>query len=394
MGSNSITGTGQGSAEGPLRGRTLDSIIKVLDSDKHIIFSIVGEDIVFGGSTLSISGYSGFSGTSGYSGRSGTSGYSGFSGSGISGTSGFSGISGAMGVAGDDGQSGFSGVSGISGVSGASGTSGGSGISGFSGAGVSGISGFSGASGVSGDMGLGGDSGYSGTSGTSGRSGFSGTSGFSGNNGSDGASGIVGASGVSGFSGMSGLSGAAPATVVIGPVSSTDNAIVRFDGTTGVLVQNSSATLSDSGELTLAKEHINSGSFSTAEDAESFNAVLRNSTSDGSQTELFINGSSTRLTLPNDTTWGFEVRVAARRTDSDGESAYFIFTGCIDRNTDASSTSLVGTVNSNIVARDSSAWAVAVDNDNTNGSLRVRVTGEAAKTIYWVGYVRIINVTG
>jgi hypothetical protein len=39
---------------------------------------------------------------------------------------------------------------------------------------------------------------------------------------------------------------------VVGPASSTDNAVTRFDGTTGKLVQNSNATLSDTGTLTLS----------------------------------------------------------------------------------------------------------------------------------------------
>ena len=37
---------------------------------------------------------------------------------------------------------------------------------------------------------------------------------------------------------------------VVGPASSTDNAIARWDGTTGKLLQNSSATLDDSGNFT------------------------------------------------------------------------------------------------------------------------------------------------
>ena len=36
---------------------------------------------------------------------------------------------------------------------------------------------------------------------------------------------------------------------VVGPASATDNAVVRFDGTTGELIQNSNATLSDAGTL-------------------------------------------------------------------------------------------------------------------------------------------------
>ena len=39
---------------------------------------------------------------------------------------------------------------------------------------------------------------------------------------------------------------------VIGPASATDNAITRFDGTTGKLIQNSNATIDDSGNLTAA----------------------------------------------------------------------------------------------------------------------------------------------
>lgn len=37
---------------------------------------------------------------------------------------------------------------------------------------------------------------------------------------------------------------------VVGPASATDNAVTRFDGTTGKLVQNSNATIDDSGNLT------------------------------------------------------------------------------------------------------------------------------------------------
>ena len=37
---------------------------------------------------------------------------------------------------------------------------------------------------------------------------------------------------------------------VVGPGSSTDDALVKYDGTTGKLVQNSNATLTDAGTLT------------------------------------------------------------------------------------------------------------------------------------------------
>lgn len=41
-----------------------------------------------------------------------------------------------------------------------------------------------------------------------------------------------------------------------GPTASTDNALARFDGTTGSLIQNSTAILSDAGKLTLTSEEI------------------------------------------------------------------------------------------------------------------------------------------
>ena len=46
--------------------------------------------------------------------------------------------------------------------------------------------------------------------------------------------------------------GGAGGSVVSGPASSTDNAFTRFDGTTGKLLQNSTATLGDAGEAVFA----------------------------------------------------------------------------------------------------------------------------------------------
>lgn len=46
---------------------------------------------------------------------------------------------------------------------------------------------------------------------------------------------------------------------VLGPASSTDNAIARFDGTTGKLVQNSTTTISDEGNISVAPTWNNAG---------------------------------------------------------------------------------------------------------------------------------------
>lgn len=47
------------------------------------------------------------------------------------------------------------------------------------------------------------------------------------------------------------IGGGAGTGDVVGPNSATDNALTRFDGTTGKLVQNSNATLDDDGNLSL-----------------------------------------------------------------------------------------------------------------------------------------------
>jgi hypothetical protein len=50
--------------------------------------------------------------------------------------------------------------------------------------------------------------------------------------------------------GIAGPPGPAGAGDVDGPASSTDNAVARFDGTTGKLIQNSVVTISDTGAVT------------------------------------------------------------------------------------------------------------------------------------------------
>lgn len=51
---------------------------------------------------------------------------------------------------------------------------------------------------------------------------------------------------------IAGGSGSSDPDMVEGPASATDNAIARFDGTTGKLIQNSSATLNDDGDIDTA----------------------------------------------------------------------------------------------------------------------------------------------
>jgi hypothetical protein len=115
------------------------------------------------------------------------------------------------------------------------------------------------------------------------------------------------------------------------------------------------------------------------------------STTDGNQTSLLFNvwNNPTGLAVPNDTTWMFTSYIVARRQDADNESAAYWLQGAIDNN--AGAVALVGAVNQTAI-EDTVAWnatAVAL-----GGRLILRVTGEAAKTIYWNSVTHIVQVSG
>lgn len=137
-----------------------------------------------------------------------------------------------------------------------------------------------------------------------------------------------------------------------------------------------------------------SGLFAAAGDAQERSFISRKSTTNATPSELFLDGSSARMTIPNDTTWTFVSHITARRTDADDESAGYQLLGVIDRNANAASTALVGTVTKTVIGEDTAAWDVAATADTANGALIITVTGEAAKTIRWVASTKVIQTTG
>lgn len=137
-----------------------------------------------------------------------------------------------------------------------------------------------------------------------------------------------------------------------------------------------------------------SGFFAVQGDAQVSEFVARNTSTDAVAKELFLQGTGSRITLTDDQTVFFEIMVVARRTDVDGESAAYKYTGCIDRGVGAGTTAFVGTVTETVVAEDNAAWGVAITAGTSDGTLRITATGEAGKTIRWVAYVRAVTVTG
>jgi hypothetical protein len=134
-----------------------------------------------------------------------------------------------------------------------------------------------------------------------------------------------------------------------------------------------------------------SGEFGTPGDAQASLFVLRRTTTDASQTELFLNGDlgiGARLSISLGRTMTFDVLVAARSTA--GESAGYQFRGVIEN--DAGTTSLLGLPTITTLGQDVIGWDVTVQADDPSDALVIRVTGAASTTIRWVAVVRTAEV--
>lgn len=100
------------------------------------------------------------------------------------------------------------------------------------------------------------------------------------------------------------------------------------------------------------------------------------------------------IVLPNDSTFVFSALIVARRTDADNESAGYKIEGVIDRNANAASTALVGTITKTVLAEDTAAWDATIEAETSSGGISIKVTGEAAKTVRWVCRLELSEVSG
>jgi hypothetical protein len=148
------------------------------------------------------------------------------------------------------------------------------------------------------------------------------------------------------------------------------------------------------GKATRHGEHSHSsGSFTDIGDAQHTVLIARKSTTDNTANQvLFLDNNSARLTLPEKTTWTFEIKLSAYN-DTDSASAGWIYRGVIKRD-NINNTTLVGSLIEenwkDTAMNDASSSVVA---DDTNESLEIRVTGLTSKNIRWVAVVDISQVS-
>jgi hypothetical protein len=138
------------------------------------------------------------------------------------------------------------------------------------------------------------------------------------------------------------------------------------------------------GQMALA-----SGQFASVGDAQTSVYVCRGTTTDGTLTDLFLDGSgqSARMAMPANSTWGFDILVTGRA--SGGNSAVYQFRGMVKNN--AGTITLTST--KTLLAEDVASWDATVVADDTYDALVVRVAGAAATNIRWVASVRTVEVT-
>ena len=117
--------------------------------------------------------------------------------------------------------------------------------------------------------------------------------------------------------------------------------------------------------------------------------VLYNTTTDNTPTELFLDGTSTRITLTDDTTMMFEADIVGRESTGADHCA-FRLQGVIDKTN--ATTVIINTVNETVVAQTDDVWEVSVTADDINDAIAVTVTGNN-DTIRWTGFVKTVVIT-
>ena len=119
--------------------------------------------------------------------------------------------------------------------------------------------------------------------------------------------------------------------------------------------------------------------------------VLYGTTTDATETEIFIGGTSnSRIPVASNTTVFYEVNIGARRTDATGESGGWHLKAVADNF--SGTVADVGDVYEVQVATDDANFAVDARADDTNDAIGIHVTGAASKTLRWVAIVKTFEV--
>ena len=134
-----------------------------------------------------------------------------------------------------------------------------------------------------------------------------------------------------------------------------------------------------------------SGEFATQSDAHTSMYVLRNQTTDGTETEVFSDGTAGDISIPTSCTVVVVATAVGRQTNADAGGAYqskAIF------NNEAGVVAIIGTVVNTLIAEDIAGWGMTLTADDTNDGVNVLVTGAASDNVNWVVRVEVTESCG
>ena len=127
------------------------------------------------------------------------------------------------------------------------------------------------------------------------------------------------------------------------------------------------------------------------DDAKAGRYILKGTTTDDVETEIFIGGiANTRVPITANTTILADISIAARRIDGTFESAGWKLSTVADNNN--GTTSDAGNVYEIIVHTDDVNYLVDARADDTNDSLNIYVTGVTGKNVSWTAVVTTTEV--
>jgi hypothetical protein len=132
-----------------------------------------------------------------------------------------------------------------------------------------------------------------------------------------------------------------------------------------------------------------SGSFAAQGDAQRIRAVLRNKTTNATATELFLNGSTLRLTVPSGKVMSGIINCTGVKSDG---SAVAHYVREFSIKNVAGTTTLVGSNTIGTDTEDNASTDISVTANDTNDAINISVTGIASETWRWVASVDAVEV--
>lgn len=123
------------------------------------------------------------------------------------------------------------------------------------------------------------------------------------------------------------------------------------------------------------------GQFAAVGDNQSSQVIMRVKTTDATPTEMFVNGSSARLTIASGIVATYKMEITGIKSDG---SAVAVYHRLVTIKNVGGTTSLVGSVQTvGTDHEDNASTDVSITADDTNDSLKVEVTGIASETWRW-----------